>query len=219
MAARDAGKAGPGRKRAKAAGAARAAPAATAIVCRELTPSLWPDLEALFGDHGACAGCWCMFWRLAPGERFDDVKGAAARRRFRTLVEGGRAHGVLAFAGGQAVGWCSFERRTELAKLDRAPSLRIDDAERVWSLPCFFVKSGWRGQGVAQALLAAAERALRAHGAEIAEAYPSKPSTPDKLPAAWAYTGVPSMFEKAGFTLAAARPKGKQRYRKRLAAR
>jgi GNAT superfamily N-acetyltransferase len=186
------------------------------IACRELTPDLWPELETLFGDKGACAGCWCMFWRLGKGERFDDVKGASAKRRFKQLVERGQAHGVLAFAGSEPVGWCAFERRTELAKLDRAPSLRVVDAERVWSLPCFFVKSGWRGQGVAQALLHAAEKALRAHGAEIAEGYPTKPSSHVKMPGAFAYTGVPSMFEKAGFALAEARPKGKQRYRKTL---
>jgi GNAT superfamily N-acetyltransferase len=188
------------------------------IVCRELTPELWPALETLFGDNGACAGCWCMFWRLEQGERFDEVKGAQAKRRFKKLVESGAAHGVLAFAGAEPVGWCSFERRVELAKLNRAPSLRIDDAERVWSLPCFFVKNGWRGQGVAQAMLAAAEQALRRHGAEIAEGYPTKPSSAGKQPGAFVYTGLPAMFEKAGFTLAAARPKGKQRYRKQLRA-
>ena len=187
------------------------------IVCRELEPSMWPDLEALFGATGACAGCWCMFWRLAEGERFDDVKGAPARRRFRKLVESGAAHGVLAYAGDEPVGWCAFERRVELAKLDRAPSLRVVDAERVWSLPCFFVKSGWRGRGVAQALLAAAERALRARGAEIAEAYPTKLAPgATKAAAAFIYTGVPAMFEKAGFEVAEARPRGKQRYRKAL---
>jgi GNAT superfamily N-acetyltransferase len=194
------------------------APGAAKIVCRELLPEMWPELEALFGANGACAGCWCMFWRLGKGEQFDDVKGAPAKRRFRALVEAGAAHGMLAFIDDQPVGWCAFERRTELAKLDRAPSLRVVDAERVWSLPCFFVKSGFRGQGVAQALLLAAERALRAHGAEIAEGYPHKPWQAGRLPGAFVYTGHPSMFEKAGFALAEARPKGRQRYRKTLRA-
>jgi hypothetical protein len=27
------------------------------------TAERWPDLEALFGKNGACAGCWCMWWR------------------------------------------------------------------------------------------------------------------------------------------------------------
>lgn len=186
------------------------------IETRELSPADWPIVEELFGKNGACAGCWCMFWRIPRGESFDDVKGEVARGRFRALVEQGGAHGVLAFAGGAPVGWCSFEKRVDLPKLDRSPSLRIPDAGRVWSLPCFFVKSGYRGKGVARALLDAAVEALRRRGAEIAEGYPVIPTGEGKVPAAFAYTGVPSLFEGAGFDLAEARPKGKQRYRKAL---
>src|SRR6266704_57369 len=36
------------------------------ITIRPLTPSLWPDLEALFGRSGASNGCWCMYWRIGP---------------------------------------------------------------------------------------------------------------------------------------------------------
>src|SRR5215831_13148559 len=32
------------------------------------TPSRWADLEALFGERGACGGCWCMVWRLSRKE-------------------------------------------------------------------------------------------------------------------------------------------------------
>ncbi len=187
-----------------------------AITVQELTPDLWPALERLFGPKGACGGCWCMFWRLEQGERFDDVKGPSAKRRFKALVMKGRAHGLLAFAGEEPVGWCALERRVDLPRLDRAPSLRVDDAERVWSLPCFFIKAGWRGKGVATALLRAAESALVERGAEIAEGYPTKPSSKDRMPAAFAWTGVPAMFEAAGFARADRRPKGKQRYRKSL---
>jgi GNAT superfamily N-acetyltransferase len=185
---------------------------------RELTPDLWPQLAELFGAKGACAGCWCMFWRLEKGERFEDVQGAKAKARFRRLVESGAAHGVLAFEGDEPVGWCSFERRTDLIKLDRAPSLACDDAEQVWSLPCFFVKSGWRGRGVAGVLLRGALAALRRHGARTVEAYPVKPQSAKAIPAAFAHTGVPALFEPEGFELVEARPKGKQRYRKLLRA-
>jgi GNAT superfamily N-acetyltransferase len=184
------------------------------IVTREFTPALWPALEKLFGPNGACGGCWCMFWRLEKGERYDDVKGPLAKRRFKALVAKGKVHGVLAFSDGEPIGWCAFERRVDFPRLDRAPSLKVTDAARVWSLPCFFVKAGWRGKGVASALLRAAERALVRRGAKIAEAYPVKPAGP--VPAAYAYTGVTSMFEAAGFAVAEGRPKGKQRCRKPL---
>lgn len=186
------------------------------VVCREVGPDDWPVVERLFGDKGACAGCWCQFWRLGERERFDDVKGAEAKRRFRAQIRGDQAHGVIALAGDEPVGWAAFERRVDLPKLDRAPSLACDDAERVWALPCFFVTSGARGQGVATALLAAAEAALRARGATIAEAYPTKPAGPGRAPAAFVWTGVPAMFEAAGFACVDPRPKGKQRYRKTL---
>jgi GNAT superfamily N-acetyltransferase len=155
-----------------------------------------------------------MFWRIPKGERYEDVKGSPAKRRFKTLVAKGQAHGILAFDEDEPVGWCAFEQRPLLPRLDRAPSLKVDDAHRVWSLPCFFVKAGWRNRGVAGVLLAAAEKALAARGCIIAEGYPVKLN--GRIPANFAYTGVTSMFEAAGFTPADPRPKGKQRYRKAL---
>jgi GNAT superfamily N-acetyltransferase len=152
-----------------------------------------------------------MFWRLQK-ERYQDVKGKTAKRRFKALVKAGKVHGVIAFHGGEPIGWCAYDRRVDFPRLDRSPSLKVIDADRVWSLPCFFVKAGWRNKGVASVLLAAAEKALVARGAEIAEAYPVKLAA--RIPAAFAYTGVPSMFEAVGFEIAEARPKGKQRYRK-----
>ena len=181
---------------------------------RELSPDLWPALEKLFGPSGACGGCWCMFWRMRRGERYEDVKGPRAKARFKGLVKRGKVHGILAFHEGEPVGWCAFERRTELPRLDRSPSLKVVDADRVWSVPCFFVNARWRGRGVAAQMLAAAENALVARGAEIVEGYPVKVG--QRLPAAFAYTGVTSMFDACGFAVAEARPKGKQRYRKVL---
>jgi len=192
-------------------------PETTALRFELLTPALWPALEQLFGEHGACGGCWCMFWRIEKGERYADIRGPRARRRFKRLVLDGKAHGVLAFVADEAVGWCAFQPRVELPRLNRAPSLRVVDPERVWSLPCFFIRPGWRGRGIASGLLSAAERALRAQGVELLEAYPVLAPAQGRLANTDAYTGVTGMFEAAGFECAAARPKGKQRYRKRLA--
>jgi GNAT superfamily N-acetyltransferase len=185
--------------------------------CHELSPARWADLQILFGDKGACAGCWCMYWRV-PTHEFRAIQGEAAKKRLRVLVERDQAHGVLAYRGERPVGWCSFERRVDLPRLDGAPSLKIPDAAEVWSLPCFFVLPAARGQGVARALLAAAEQVLRRRGARVLEAYPQKPPAGKaRLPGAFAWTGVPALFESAGWTLAGARERGKQRYRKELA--
>jgi GNAT superfamily N-acetyltransferase len=184
------------------------------IETRELKPDLWPDLETLFGSNGACGGCWCMYWRLQRGEDWSEVKGAVNRRRFRMLVASGRAHGVLAYLDGRPVGWASFERRRELARLDRAPSLACDDADKIWSLPCFFVKAGYRRQGVASALLAAAVKAVRRRRGGVIEAYPVRGGKFGKaIPASFAWTGTLPMFEAAGFEPVGSRDGGKQRMR------
>jgi GNAT superfamily N-acetyltransferase len=188
----------------------------TKIVTKELTPALWPDLETLFGKNGACAGCWCMFWRLEKGENLKSAGVKNTKRRFKKLVTDGAAHGVLAYLDGVPVGWCSFDKRTDYLALNRAPSLACEDAEKVWSLPCFFIKAGFRGKGVARALLKAALAAMKKRGAKIAEAYPVKPTSAGKIPAAFAYTGVPALFEPEGFELVQLKPRGKQRMRRTL---
>lgn len=187
------------------------------VEVRDLTPALWPAYVKLFGKNGACGGCWCMFWRVEKGEKWSAVSGAKAKRRMHALVSRGEAHGVLAFADGEPVGWCAYGRRPEFARLDRAPSFACDDAAKVWSLPCFYVKSGFRGQGVAGALLAGALAMMKKRGAKLAEGYPVKPAKSGApTPAAFAWTGTRPLFAAAGFKVVGNRSGGKQRVRKAL---
>src|SRR5256886_11050902 len=69
-----------------------------------LTAERWPDLERLFGDRGACGGCWCMVWRLKRSE-FERQKGDGNRDAMHALVEGGEAPGILAYEAGVPIGW------------------------------------------------------------------------------------------------------------------
>lgn len=184
------------------------------ITVKELQPKLWKDLEAVFGAKGACGGCWCMFWRQEIGDKWEDRKGAENKSRFKRLVETRKAHGALAYVNGEPVGWVSFEKRTDLAKLNRAPSFKCDDADKVWSIPCFYIKAGFRQKGVAKSLLDFAVAAAKRKGASIIEGYPVKvPKTGKAIPAAFAWTGTQPMFEKAGFKTIGKRDGGKQRMR------
>ena len=186
------------------------------IEVRELTPPLWPDVEKLFGPRGACGGCWCMYWRVEKGEKWDDVKGAPARARLKKLVSSGKAKGVLAYAGGEPVGWCTFGPRPDFSRLNRARTLACDDADRVWSVPCFFIRRDFRRKGVATALLVKAVDVMRREGVTAIEGYPTRPSKPARarsIPDAFAWTGTLPLFEKLGFTIAGNREGSKPRVR------
>lgn len=183
------------------------------IETKELGAGSWRDVERLFGANGACGGCWCMYWRLAKGERWEDVRGQAAKERLREGIRDGSVLGVLAYVDGEPVGWCAFGPRPAFARLDRAPSFKCDDAAGVWSVPCFFVKSGFRGVGVSKALLAAALKAIRERGGRVVEGYPSRPGKDGTYVAAFSWTGTRSLFAKAGFRVAGNRDGGKQRVR------
>jgi GNAT superfamily N-acetyltransferase len=182
------------------------------IETRELTPALWPELEKLFGKNGACAGCWCMWWRLGPSERISIANGPAMKRRQRSLVESRASRGVLAFVDGAPVGWCAHARKSELPKLQRSKALASDDASEIWSVPCFFVKAGFRGRGVARALLRHALRSIREAGGRVAEAYPVRPPATN----AAAFTGTVPFLESEGFVMLTTHPRGRQRARRKI---
>ena len=158
-----------------------------------------------------------MSWRREKSDDWESMKGSQAKKKLKALVTSGKAHGILAYDGDEAIGWCSFDRRKDYPRLDKSPSLKCDDADHVWSIPCFFIKKGYRGQGVGTALLQHAVKALKKHGAKIAEGYPVKPYNYGKtIPSAFAWTGTRSMFQKAGFKIVGNRDGAKQRVRKEL---
>jgi GNAT superfamily N-acetyltransferase len=171
------------------------------IHIRPLTADDWPHIVQLFGANGACGGCWCM-WPRVPrgGKSWHEAKGAKNRQRFRRLVQTGKVHAVLAFVGKDPVGWCSFGPRSTFPRLERVRALQRDSSDTTWSIVCFYIPSRWRGRGVATKLLEAATGEAFALGATEIEGYPVVPKKlPEKVPAAFAWTGVPALFVAQGY--------------------
>ena len=165
------------------------------LTIRPLTRDLWPALEDLFGKNGACNGCWCMYWRI--GGAYFKRPHEENRAALREVVEQGPPPGLLAFDGDVAVGWCQLTPRDALPWLDKARFTRRVDDVPVWCLTCFYVRRGYRKQGVASALIAAALKAARRAKALALEAYPvdtAQPKSTSNL-----FTGVASTFARAGF--------------------
>lgn len=158
-----------------------------------------------------------MYWRLPEGEKWDDFKGEKARRQFKHLVSCRKMGGLLAFLDGEPIGWCTFGPRLEFPRLNRAPSLICDDADAIWSIPCFYVRNGYRGKGVASALLRKACAIMKRCGAALVEGYPVKPPKDGKaIPAAFAWTGTRRLFSAAGFKAVGRKGGAKQRVRRTL---
>jgi hypothetical protein len=164
-----------------------------ALTIRSLTAELWPAFEDLFGKSGACSSCWCMYWRI--GSNYRKKPREENKAAFREIVTRGPSPGLLAFDGDLAVGWCQLTPREALPWLDRSRPLERVDQTPVWSLSCFYVRIGYRRQGVTDALIAAALKAAKRASAPALEAYPLDA----KKTASTSFTGYASTFERAGF--------------------
>ena len=172
------------------------------LTVRPLRSDDWSNIQELFGEKGACGGCWCMAWRVPRGGKlWEESKGDPNKLAFKKLVTSGGATGCLAFANGEPVGWCSVGPRTAFSRLERIKALATEWDERTWSITCFYIPARWRHRGVATALLAGAVEVARDRGARHLEAYPVKPTKGfgHEIPAAFAWTGVPRLFEKHRF--------------------
>jgi GNAT superfamily N-acetyltransferase len=171
------------------------------LAIKPLTPGRMADLASLFEQGGDPKWCWCAWFRLrgmswsnaSPGSNRAILESAARRGR-----RVGRAPGLVAYRDGEAVGWVALAPREEYERLEHSTTLRRLDEKPVWSIVCFVVGRRARGQGVADALLAAAVDYARDRGATLLEAYPVD-TTGGRVASANAYHGTLSMFERAGF--------------------
>jgi GNAT superfamily N-acetyltransferase len=177
-----------------------------AVKIAPLTPENFSDLAALFEEGGDPRWCWCAYF-VVRGLDWSNSTPAANRALLRERVERppfGHPPGLVALRDGRAVGWVSLGPREGYVRLAFSKLLAPVDERPVWSIVCFVVSRGARGQGVAAALLAGAVEYARAAGASTLEGYPV--DTGDgRIPAANAYHGTLSMFETAGFEVVATR--------------
>lgn len=139
-----------------------------------------------------------MYWRL-PRSEFEAGKGAGNKKAFARLARAGPTPGLLAYVDGTVAGWCALGPRDSYPTLDRSRVLGRVDAAPVWSVVCFFIAPPYRRQGLTVALLQAAASAAAKGGAKILEGYPVEPPR-GTYPSTFAWTGLASAFERAGFS-------------------
>jgi GNAT superfamily N-acetyltransferase len=165
---------------------------------RPLRTEQWDDFVMLFGERGACGGCWCMLWRLSK-KQFESQKGEGNKLAMKAVVESGEVPGILAYHKTQPVGWCAIAPRSRFPALSRSRVLQPVDDRPCWSVVCLFIDKSFRKRGVSTQLLRAATEYARSQGAELVEGYPVEPKSEKDIPPAFAWTGIPKAFVRAGF--------------------
>jgi GNAT superfamily N-acetyltransferase len=96
-----------------------------------------------------------MYWRQTRTE-FERFRGQENREALKSLVDGGKVPGILAYSDDQPIGWVSVGPREDFRALERSRILKPVDDQPVWSVVCFFVARSFRHRGLTVELLKAA---------------------------------------------------------------
>lgn len=163
------------------------------LVIRPLTPELWAAFADLVDQTGPVGRCWCIapqigaaYRRRSPEDNRDD---------FQAVVEEGPPPGLLAFDGDVAAGWCRVSPRPAVPAAEGSWRTRQVDDLPVWLITCFYVRKGYRRQGLTAALIAAAVDLARSAGAPGIEATPLD----GRVSPSATNSGYASTFAAAGF--------------------
>jgi len=171
------------------------------IEIKPATRARFDDVATMLGPKNPTSSvCWCLSHRL-DSKINRELIGPARGEYVRQLTGRRIAPGVLAYDGGEVVGWAAvaprsglpFERSTKIPHVDDLP---------VWSVWCIRVRPGHRGKGIAFALLRGAVDYAASKGAPAVEGYPVD-NKGQKVDLTMAFVGTRSLFEKVGFTKAA----------------
>ncbi len=171
----------------------------------------WADLQAIFGARGEGAMCQCQRYKLQPREAFKHYPPEIRAERLRRQAncgkhKAGTTTGLVAYRGGEPVGWCAVEPRPAyigLLRVYRVPwEGRGEDKTDpgIWAVTCFFTRAGFRRQGISRALACAAIDFARERGARALEGYPMVTKRGQDIAWGELHVGSRSIFAAAGFT-------------------
>jgi GNAT superfamily N-acetyltransferase len=159
------------------------------------------DVKTMVGPKRPDANvCWCLSYRI-PSKQNQALRGTERGDLVKQLVVQDPPPGVLAYDGGEVVGWAAVHPRADTSFAGNRKIPHVDDVD-VWSVWCIRVRPGYRGRGISHHLLAGAVDMARSCGAPAIEGYPVD-NGGRKVDLTMAYVGTRKLFEDAGFTKAA----------------
>jgi len=190
------------------------------VTIHPVSAECWHDLVDLFGpERGASSGCWCM-WPFLRARDWQVLSRGERRDALKEKVVAGPAPGLLAYRGGQAVGWIASGPREQYIRFQLGKTsrpLETDTAETIratHAVTCFYIRSGHRKGGLMNGLLKAATEHVRAQGATYLDACPIESDKP--LQWGEGFVGIASVFRRSGFEEIARRSPRRPLMRKTL---
>jgi hypothetical protein len=165
-----------------------------------VTPDRVDDFAAVTNPNRRATHCWCLSHRLVARE-VEELGGGDREEAFRALCARPNPPGVIGYADGEPVGWCSIGPRAENTRLTRSKLIRPLDDLPVWSIICVVIRGGHRKKGHTTPLIEGAVAYAAAKGAPAVESYPVDPGS-GRIDLTMAFVGTRAMFAKAGFEVA-----------------
>ena len=179
---------------------------------RPLTPARADNVKAITASTWG-SQCWDLWWRFTKplsevfrDSSLPDVAEAASskekkerQRRAMLAKLARRRHTpvLIAYDEGEPVGFVSLGPRSDYQRFRAQKTTQPVDDVPAWVIPCITVRRGYRGKGVALAMIRAALVYAGERGAPALEAYPRAETK--RVRDDFAYIGTEAMFRRAGF--------------------
>jgi GNAT superfamily N-acetyltransferase len=174
------------------------------LTVRPLTAARVDDVKTITrGTWGST--CWDLFPRYSAAQQRElgivsDGAGNEKKRREAMAKLARRrknAPMLVAYEGKEPVGFVSLGPRYDFSRISNSKATPPVDEVAAWVIPCITVRRGYRGKGVAVAMLRTAIEYAGKRGAPAVEAYPR--ADRKRLHDDFAFIGTEPMFRKAGF--------------------
>jgi hypothetical protein len=168
----------------------------TEYVVRPLGSDTWEGFAAMAERHnGVFGGCWCTYFHTmsADKERTYDANRSLKRR----LVDEGRAHAALVYAGDEVVAWCEYGSPQELPNIYHRKQYEEElDVLPDYRITCIFVDKRYRRHGLSAIAVRGTLDLIAEAGGGTVEGYPHDNEGKKK---SVLYNGTRALFERAGF--------------------
>jgi GNAT superfamily N-acetyltransferase len=174
------------------------------LTIRPLTAARVDDVKTITrGTWGST--CWDLFPRYTAAQQRElgitgsGSSGESKRRAALAKLARRRKNsaGLVAYDGREPIGWISLGPRYDFSRIVGSRATPPVDDVLAWVIPCITVRRGYRGRGVAVAMIRAAVDYAGKRGAPAVEAYPRAEGK--RVHDDFAFFGTEAMFKKAGF--------------------